>query len=75
MKYSAFDFLSVGLMFMYYTLHTQNNIGKAITISLDLFMKSWFVAMARQIIIGPQIIIIVNNYFCLCNIDSHWGEM
>ena len=26
--------------------------------SLDLFMKSWFVAMARQIIIGPQLIFV-----------------
>ena len=26
--------------------------------SLDLFMKLWFVAMARQIIIGPQLIFV-----------------
>ena len=41
-----------------HTLHSQNNIGRAITMSLDLFMKSWFVAMARQIITGPQLIFV-----------------
>lgn len=47
------------------TLHTQNNIGRAITMSLDLFMKSWFVAMARQIIIGAQLILFLFvQYWC-----------
>lgn len=43
----AFDFLSFGVMFV-----------RATTMILDLFLKSWFVAMARQIIIGPQLIFV-----------------